>query len=82
MNRLATGHYAHGAYCVAAAIHFLSNKIATEFERIKHLKTAKWPFANLPELAAGRWGQGLTAEKMEECVWLRPELVAQIQFSE
>ena len=27
------------------------------FERIKHLKTPKCPFANLPELAAGRWGQ-------------------------
>ena len=43
------------------------------FERIKHLKTPKCPFANLPEPAAGRWGQGLTAEKMKECVWLRPE---------
>ena len=52
------------------------------FERIKHLKTAKCPFANLPELTAGRWGQGLTAEKMEECIWLRPEAVAQIQFLE
>ena len=52
------------------------------FERIKHLKTPKCPFANLPELAAGRWGQGLTAEKMKECVWLRPEVVAQIQFLE
>jgi DNA ligase D-like protein (predicted ligase) len=52
------------------------------FERIKHLKTPECPFANLPELAAGRWGQGLTAEKMKECVWLRPEVVAQIQFLE
>ena len=26
------------------------------FERIKHLETPKCPFANLPELAAGRWG--------------------------
>ena len=50
------------------------------FDRIKHLKTAKCPFAGLPELTAGRWGQGLTAEKMKECVWLRPEVVAQIQF--
>ena len=50
------------------------------FERIRHLETPKYPFANLPELAAGRWGQGLTAEKMKECVWLRPEAVAQIQF--
>jgi hypothetical protein len=52
------------------------------FERIKHLKSAECPFANLPELTGGRWGQGFTAEKMKECVWLRPELVAQIQFLE
>jgi DNA ligase D-like protein (predicted ligase) len=52
------------------------------FERLKHLKTAKCPFVNLPEPAAGRWGQGLTAEKMKECVWVRPEMVAEIQFLE
>jgi ATP-dependent DNA ligase len=40
------------------------------------------PFANLPEKTAGRWGQGLTAEKMKECVWLKPEAVAQIDFLE
>jgi ATP-dependent DNA ligase len=49
------------------------------FERLKSLKAPKCPFANLPEPAAGRWGQGLTAEKMKECVWVRPELVALIQ---
>src|SRR6266478_2794403 len=32
------------------------------------------------EIAAGRWGQGLTAEKMKECVWLKPEAVAGIEF--
>jgi bifunctional non-homologous end joining protein LigD len=52
------------------------------FEKIKHLKMPKCPFANLPEATAGRWGQGLTAEKMKECVWLRPEVVAEIQFLE
>ena len=36
------------------------------FERLKHLRTPKCPFVNLPEPAAGRWGQGLTAEKMKE----------------
>jgi ATP-dependent DNA ligase len=25
---------------------------------------------------------GLTAQKMKECVWLRPEVVAQIEFLE
>jgi bifunctional non-homologous end joining protein LigD len=52
------------------------------FEAIKHLKTPKCPFVNLPEKEAGRWGQGLTAEKMKLCVWLRPEAVAQIDFLE
>ena len=52
------------------------------FDRIKHLKMPKCPFANLPEPTAGRWGQGLTAEKMKECVWVRPEVVARIDFLE
>ncbi len=52
------------------------------FEAIKQFKTTKCPFVNLPEKQAGRWGQGLTAEKMKECVWLRPEAVAQIEFLE
>jgi ATP-dependent DNA ligase len=30
----------------------------------------------------GRWGQGLTAEKMKDCVWVKPELVAEIEFLE
>ena len=52
------------------------------FDQIKHLTSPECPFANLPEAAAGRWGQGLTAEKMKECVWLKPEAVAQIEFLE
>ncbi len=50
------------------------------FDPIKHLTTPECPFANLPEAAAGRWGQGLIAEKMKECVWLKPEAVAQIEY--
>lgn len=30
----------------------------------------------------GRWGQGLTAEKMRECLWLKPQAVAEIEFLE
>jgi hypothetical protein len=29
-----------------------------------------------------RWGDELTAEKTKECVWLRPEAVARIEFLE
>lgn len=52
------------------------------FEQIKHLKTDACPFVNLPEKQAGRWGQGFTAEKMKECVWLKPEAVANFEFLE
>ena len=37
---------------------------------------------NLPETHQGRWGDGLTGADMEKCVWLRPELVAQIDLLE
>lgn len=40
------------------------------------------PFANLPEATSGRWGQGLTAAKMRECVWVKPRLVANFEFLE
>jgi bifunctional non-homologous end joining protein LigD len=52
------------------------------FEAIRHLTTTNCPFVNLPEKEPGRWGQGLTAEKMKECVWLKPEAVAEIAFLE
>jgi bifunctional non-homologous end joining protein LigD len=52
------------------------------FKLFKPLETSECPFANLPERTSGRWGQGLTAAKMGECRWLRPELVAQFKFVE
>src|SRR5215471_15749646 len=52
------------------------------FEKIRHLVSPTMPFANLPDTHKSRWGDELTAEKMKECVWLRPEAVAQIEFLE
>jgi bifunctional non-homologous end joining protein LigD len=52
------------------------------FEKFTGLETAGCPFANLPEPRGGRWGQGLTKAKMADCVWLKPVLVAQIDFLE
>lgn len=52
------------------------------FEKIRHLVSSTMPFANLPDTHKSRWGDELTAEKMKECVWLRPEAVAQIEFLE
>jgi ATP-dependent DNA ligase len=33
-------------------------------------------------LGPGRWGRGITAEKMKDCVWLQPVLVGQFGFVE
>jgi bifunctional non-homologous end joining protein LigD len=51
-------------------------------ERLKPLAIATCPFANLPDARSGRWGGGITAEQMREMQWTRPELVAQIRFTE
>jgi bifunctional non-homologous end joining protein LigD len=46
------------------------------------LATATCPFANLPDAGTGHWGGGITAQQMREMQWARPELVAQIRFTE
>ena len=51
-------------------------------KRFQLLKVAACPFANLPEAKSGRWGAGLTAKKMVDCRWLKPELVGQFEFVE
>jgi DNA ligase D-like protein (predicted ligase) len=52
------------------------------FERLKPLIAPSCPFANLPETRKARWGEALTAEKMKKCIWVRPELVARVEFLE
>jgi bifunctional non-homologous end joining protein LigD len=52
------------------------------FKQFKGLEIQNCPFANLPEANSGRWGQGLTAEKMPNCRWLKPALVGQFEFLE
>jgi len=52
------------------------------FEKFRGLEVAECPFVNLPEMKSGRWGEGLTKEKMQDCRWLKPLLVAQFEFTE
>lgn len=52
------------------------------FAKVKDSKIDACPFANLPEQSEGRWGQGLTAEKMKGCVWVKPKIVVRIDFAE
>jgi bifunctional non-homologous end joining protein LigD len=57
----------------------LRRKVA---ERFRGLETVRCPFANLPELKNARRGEALTAEVMQQMRWLKPKLVAQIEFTE
>ena len=50
------------------------------FSRFKDLTTDACPFANLPEKKRTQWA--LTKEEMKKCHWLKPELVAQVEFTE
>jgi bifunctional non-homologous end joining protein LigD len=52
------------------------------FRRFKDLEIPQCPFANLREARSGRWGEGLTAEKLTEYRWLKPLLVGQFEFLE
>ena len=57
----------------------LRREVAKAF---KGLETDKCPFANLPEPRSARRGEALTAEVMKKMRWLKPRLVAQIEFTE
>ena len=51
-------------------------------KKMTPLITKDCPFIGLPEKRAGRWGQGITAEKMKDCTWLQPTLVGMFEFVE
>jgi ATP-dependent DNA ligase len=84
LDSLVVGFYQGKEFRYAARVRagFVPATRREVFEKTKGLTTSKCPFVNLPEKQTGRWGQGLTAEKMKECVWLRPEAVARIDFLE
>lgn len=54
----------------------------TLFEKLRPLIAPSCPFVNLPEKQPSRFGRELDAATMKKAVWLRPSLVAQIEFLE
>jgi DNA ligase D-like protein (predicted ligase) len=83
-DALVIGYYDGGKLIYAARTRngFTPASRMQLFSKIKPLEIEECPFANLPEKKAGRWGAGLTAAKMSECRWLKPELVGQFEFVE
>jgi bifunctional non-homologous end joining protein LigD len=83
-DALIFGYYQYGQLMYVARTRngFTPSSREQLFRRFRGLETPICPFGNLPESRSGRWGQGLTADKMAECVWLRPSLVGQFEFLE
>jgi bifunctional non-homologous end joining protein LigD len=83
-DALIFGYYEGGKLIYAARTRNGFTPVVREqlYKKFKGLEIKECPFANLPEAKSGRWGQGLTKEKMKDCVWLKPVLVAQIEFLE
>jgi len=83
-DALVVGYYDGGNLMYAARTRngFTPASRTELFRKLKPLEIKECPFANLPEKKAGRWGAGLTAAKMAECRWLKPQLVGQFEFVE
>ncbi len=83
-DALVFGYYESGKLMYAARTrNGFTPKLREELlHRFRALETTQCPFANLPEKRSGRWGAGLTTAKMQECRWLRPELVGQFEYVE
>jgi bifunctional non-homologous end joining protein LigD len=78
------GDYKGRAFQYVAKVHggFTPAMRAAVFKRFHGLETKTCPFKNLPEARRGQWGEGLTATEMEKCRWLKPRLVATIDYLE
>lgn len=84
VDALVVGFYEAGALIYTARVRagLVPPTRRELYTRLKALIVSNCPFANLPEANSGRWGQGLTASKMAECVWVKPILIANCEFLE
>src|SRR4029077_16898986 len=76
------GYYQDGKLLYAAKVRngFVPHTRREVAGKLKGLEIDACPFANLPEKKRTQWA--LTREEMKNCVWLKPQLVAQIEFTD
>jgi bifunctional non-homologous end joining protein LigD len=81
-DALIVGYYHEDKLYFAAKVRngFVPRLRREVFKRLKPLETTECPFVNLPEKKRTQWA--LTREEMKNCHWVRPDLVAQIEFTE
>jgi bifunctional non-homologous end joining protein LigD len=52
------------------------------FALLNPLRRDKCPFANLPNSRRDHFGESVTAEEMQDYIWLKPAVVVQVSFAE
>ena len=84
IDSLLVGYHRRGAFLYAARVRagLSLNARRVLMPYVHYLQSPVCPFYNLPERTEGRWGEGLTIQKMQTCRWLEPFLVARIEFLE
>ena len=82
LDALIVGYYKGDKLMFASKVRngFVPRLRREVWAKLKHLQSDTCPFANLPEKKRTQWA--LTREEMKNCVWLKPQLVARIEFTE
>ncbi len=83
-SSLLVGFYDKGKFFYAGKVNggFTPELRKELLKKLKPLERKMCPFSNLPEESEGRWGNGLTAKRMSECTWVKPDLVCVVRFTE
>jgi DNA ligase D-like protein (predicted ligase) len=82
LDALIVGYYEGNKLMFASKVRngFVTRLRREVWAKLKRLQTDTCPFDNLPEKKRTQWA--LTREQMRECVWLEPQLIAQVEFTE
>ena len=82
LDAVIVGYYEGDKLMYAAKVRngFVPQVRRDVWQKLKGLEIASCPFANLPEKKRTQFS--LTREEMKNCIWLKPQLVAQIEFTE
>jgi ATP-dependent DNA ligase len=84
VDSIIVGYYKESQLIYVARVRngFAPADSQANLQEVTAVSVPNCPFANLPETHKGRWGTGLTADDMKKCVWVRPTLLAQIEYLE
>ena len=82
IDSIIIGYYQNGTLLYAAKVRngFVPHTRRAVAAKLRGREIATCPFANLPERKRTQWA--LTKEEMKNCKWVKPEVVAQIEFAE